>query len=116
MIVHDLNVMCLAIPPDEANPPLVIDPDAVLPGSIPLKRFEMVAGWNTKVVNLLGGMQVKQFAPRDTFDGTKRQHHPIVEKRLRVLASKRPDHALVYDALGIPSMGIAAQAHWFAPA
>ena len=44
MIVDNLNVLRIAIFPDEAYPPFVIDPDAVLSRALSLQRFETVAG------------------------------------------------------------------------
>src|SRR5260370_42263876 len=64
VIVHYFNVMRLAIPPDEADPPLIVDPNTVLSSAISLERFEMVPRWNTKIIELPGGMKVEQFAPR----------------------------------------------------
>lgn len=103
MIVHYLNVMRLAIPPDEANPPLIIDPNAVLPRPISLERFEMVARRNTEFLQSLRGMEVEQFAPRHTFDRLEPENGLVVEQRLGVLASKRSDQDSVYDVPSIPS-------------
>ncbi len=48
MIVHYLNVARLAVSPDEANSPLVVDSNTVLPGPISLEGFEAVARGNPK--------------------------------------------------------------------
>jgi len=40
MVVHDFNVQGVAIHPDEADSPLIVDPDAVLSYSVSLQRFE----------------------------------------------------------------------------
>ena len=42
MIVENLNVVSIAIFPDEAYPPLVIDPDTVLSTTVSLQSFEPV--------------------------------------------------------------------------
>jgi hypothetical protein len=34
MIVAEFHIMCIAVTPSEANPPLFIDPDTVLAGSV----------------------------------------------------------------------------------
>ncbi len=44
MGVSDFHVKGIALVPLEADPPLIIDPDTVLPLPIPLKRFQAVAG------------------------------------------------------------------------
>lgn len=40
----------MAVTPDEAEPPLVIDADAVLPGAVAAKRFEPMRRWHSQVV------------------------------------------------------------------
>ncbi|MBV6496471.1 MAG: hypothetical protein JFAIHJKO_01596 [Pyrinomonadaceae bacterium] len=43
MIINHLNVFCTGRRPSEADPPLVIDPDAPLTESVTLKGFEAIA-------------------------------------------------------------------------
>jgi hypothetical protein len=50
MIIDDFDVMRLVAAPDEADPPLVVNPDAVLPGSTTLQSLEAVTGRNAKVL------------------------------------------------------------------
>jgi hypothetical protein len=50
VIVDYLDVMRLVITPDEANPPSIVDPNAVLSSPISLECFEMVARRNTKIL------------------------------------------------------------------
>lgn len=59
VIVHYLNVMRLAVPPDEADSPLVIDPNAMLTGTITLERLDAVSRRNAKVIQPLCGMKVE---------------------------------------------------------
>jgi hypothetical protein len=42
MVVDDLHAVCIAIPPFEAHPPLVVDADAVEAGAIASKLFQPV--------------------------------------------------------------------------
>ena len=44
MVIDNFNVVRIAITPDEAQPPLVIDADAVLALPIALQCFQPVAG------------------------------------------------------------------------
>jgi len=50
MVIHDFHVQRIFSLPTEANPPLVIDADAVLAHAITLQRFQSVAGWGAQVV------------------------------------------------------------------
>ena len=43
MVIRDLDVVRVARAPFEADPPLAIDADTVLPGPVPRKTFEVVA-------------------------------------------------------------------------
>jgi len=44
MVIHDLDVGGFAALPDETDPILVIDPDAVLASPVALERLQMQAG------------------------------------------------------------------------
>ncbi len=107
MIVHYLDVMRLAVTPDEANSPLVVDPNAVLTRSISLKRLDAVARRNAKVLQPPGGVKIEQFASGHAFDSLKPEHGLVLEQRLGVAALKRSDQDPLYDVSGIPSSRIA---------
>jgi hypothetical protein len=47
VIVDDFNVPRLTVSPNEANPPLIIDPNAVLALAIPMQNLEAIARWHT---------------------------------------------------------------------
>jgi hypothetical protein len=49
MIVDDLNVMRVATLPAEADPPLPIDPNAILSLPIAVQRFQLIAGRNAQL-------------------------------------------------------------------
>jgi hypothetical protein len=42
MVIYNLDVVGIAVAPDEAQPPLVVDPDAVLPNPIAGQRLQAV--------------------------------------------------------------------------
>ena len=45
MVIHYLDVKSVGILPTEANPPLAVDPNAVLPGPIAGKDLQPIS-WN----------------------------------------------------------------------
>jgi hypothetical protein len=49
VIIDDLDVERVSCVPDEADAPLVIDPDAVLSATVPLEDLEPVPGWAPQV-------------------------------------------------------------------
>lgn len=48
MVVDDFGVVRIAVFPDEADTPLLIDPDTVLARTVAAEGFEMVARWHLK--------------------------------------------------------------------
>jgi hypothetical protein len=44
VIVHDFNIPSIVIGPPKANPPLVIDPDAHLAGTIAPENLQSIPG------------------------------------------------------------------------
>ena len=54
MIIDDFDVVGVPVGPSEADAPLIIDPNAVLAGSISAQLFQAIAGWDTKIVQYCG--------------------------------------------------------------
>jgi hypothetical protein len=54
----------MAVFPNEANSPLVVDTDRMLPAPVALPRFKPVAGRHAEIVESLGNVQQTQFAKR----------------------------------------------------
>ena len=50
VVVIDLNFVCVSRSPQEANPPLIVDPNAVLPSSVTGKLLEAIS-WRHPQVN-----------------------------------------------------------------
>jgi hypothetical protein len=50
VVVHDLNVVRIAAVPPEADPPLIVDPDAVLTCAITAQPFQAVPRRHAKIV------------------------------------------------------------------
>ena len=68
MIVTDLHLAGISSSPTKAEPPLVVDPDGMLPGEITLQRLEAVAWRYPKVREVSRGIQLDQLAERDPCD------------------------------------------------
>lgn len=88
MVVHNFNLVCTICLPDETNAPLVVHANAVLPRSITLQGFKLVAWRNTQTAQFTGRMQLQQFATGDTFDVLEPRHNAALEQGLGVGASK----------------------------
>jgi uncharacterized protein YcnI len=56
MVINNFNLLGMAIDPNKANAPLVVDADAVLPSTVAAQSFQPVAGWYTQKVKTRRGM------------------------------------------------------------
>ena len=70
MIIDNLDIRWTgsAFRPFEANPPLIVDADAVLASSVSFQRFKPVARQNGEIFQLDGRLETVQLQPRGTFD------------------------------------------------
>ncbi len=50
VVVNDLNLVGVVVFPDEYDPPLLVDPDAVKIAQVAGQLLKAVAGWNPQVV------------------------------------------------------------------
>ena len=57
MIVHDFDVLRVAVLPTETNSPLIIHSNAVLALAIAFQRFEAVSGRDSQLPKLRRSMQ-----------------------------------------------------------
>ena len=96
MIIHDLNLARAGRPfgPREANPPLVIDADAVLTLPVAFERFQPVAGQSCKVFQTRGCIQSVK-----------------TKLGLSGKTGKFPDPLAIYEAFGLAIP--VADDHWF---
>ena len=74
MIVHYFDIVCVVFSPDETDPPLVIDPNAVLAFTVPSERLETISRRNSKIRKLFRCVEVKQFSSCYTFKDLKPEH------------------------------------------
>ena len=54
--------------PNEANPPLLIDTDAVLSFAIIFQRFKSIAGWHLQIVKNHRPVQLREFSQSRSLD------------------------------------------------
>jgi hypothetical protein len=65
MVIYHFNIMRGAIAPDKAKPPLIIDPDAMLPSAITFQRFKPIVRRYAKILKAYRSIQHAQLAPCD---------------------------------------------------
>ena len=57
MIVDDFDLVALTLVPHEADAPLVVDPDTVLPRALPPQKFHTIRGRDPQVIEALGRVE-----------------------------------------------------------
>jgi hypothetical protein len=48
VVIHDLNIFRMPLNPAKADSELIVDADAVMPGTITLEGFQSIAWWHTQ--------------------------------------------------------------------
>jgi hypothetical protein len=61
VIVHYFHVVRVTIQPSETEPPLLVDPYAVLSMAIALQSLKPVTGWYTQFIQVHNSIQYPQF-------------------------------------------------------
>ncbi len=92
MIIHNFNVVHIAVFPSEAHPPLIVDTNAVLPLPIAFQRFKLIAGRLPEILQGSGTVKIKQLPPRLPFKGLKADNATIIKKSGGVATAKRFNH------------------------
>ena len=91
MIIHNFDVADIITFPLETNPPLIIDPDAVLPGPIPAEFFQPVGRRDPQVVDDISIIEHTQLAQGYLLD--------VGRQLFRALAVKDLLRFLVFESL-----------------
>ena len=99
MVIHNLDVVGVPVPPDKVDPPLVVDPDAVLTGPVSFQRFEPVAADLRQVFETGRCVETREPGASRCFDALKAPAGEPFVKSPCFLAPKREDHpnSLVRD-------------------
>jgi hypothetical protein len=92
VIVDDLYVVCVAVPPNEANTPLVIDADAVLAVPVALQGLQSISRRNGNVGEVSGSIQLPQFSQRNPLNAFKTFARLPQVKQFSLTRAKRFDH------------------------
>jgi hypothetical protein len=83
VIVYDFNVMGATIAPNETDPPLIVNPYAVLAFSVSGEGFQSVSRRNAEIVNIDATVQHPQF-PQGGLLNSRRQPSRILAMKDRL--------------------------------
>ena len=92
MIVDNLNVNSVGLHPAEADPPLVIDPNAELPRPIPGQGLETVSGNRPQIGDHRSGMNVVQLPLCSRSDTLELPAELAAEHLPSLFVPEGPDH------------------------
>ena len=95
MVVYDLNLRRTRGGPAKAHTELLVDTDAVLPGSVTLERLQAVARRHAKIIQPPRDLELPELAARDGLDAREAPDPLTIRERFRVCVSKRYDHAAI---------------------
>jgi hypothetical protein len=68
VVIDDFNITGPVGFPEEANAPLIVNADGVLPFAVALEGFQSVAGRDGKVAEFGDGMELGEFPQGNTLD------------------------------------------------
>ena len=92
MIIDDLDAFRRAVAPDEANSPLVVDPDTGLTLPVTTQRLKPVS-WNCRhILQFLGAVQHPKLSPRHRSNVAESAALLAFKKLLGLLAAEGPYH------------------------
>jgi hypothetical protein len=106
VVVYDLNLVGISIPPNEAETPLLVDSHAVFSLSVPVQCFQAIPRWRCKISQFGGTIQLPEFSACDLLNRLKAPTAQAAVKPLSLGTPERPDHDSLYSARRITSNGI----------
>jgi len=89
VIINNFDVAWSIRCPLEADPELVVDPDAELACAVASEGFKAIAGWNPQVSKFGGSIQHRQFPHGDRFKVHKPLDALSSEQIARVMTLER---------------------------
>src|SRR3546814_16789654 len=96
MVVDDLYVFDAAVGPGEADPPLIVDTDAVLSRSVALQSFQPIARRCATVVEDASAMHVVELPERDAGNVAEGPRLACLEERCVVAVLAAPANCEIY--------------------
>lgn len=100
MLVDDLNVRRALLRPDEADAPLIVDPDGMLPGTFAPQLLKVISGQKTQVLDNHGCVQRREHCPGslDQIRG-KTLAETVSERSGGELPLSAHDHRFMYHSV-----------------
>ncbi len=99
MVIDNLDLERVRSLPSKADPPLLVDSNAVLPGAIAFQRFQAIARRHAQVIEAPGLIQQQELAPSHALNpGRESPRRLILEQALGLHAGEASYHLENYNA------------------
>jgi hypothetical protein len=93
VIVGDLHIEGITVFPSEADPPLVVDPDAVLSFPIAGKLLQTIPGRNSQVAQRISRVEHEELPQGRAVNTLRKAPRALaIEDSLGLRVSKAPNH------------------------
>jgi hypothetical protein len=92
MIIGDFHLESVALTPYEADPVLIVDPDAVLSCAVSFERFQAIAGEKGKIRKHVGSMDLDELPLDELSKPIEALGISAVKNMLRISGSERSNH------------------------
>ena len=93
MVIHHLYIGDAGVAPSKANPPLIVDANAVLAFHLALQRFQPVGGRNAQVVEPSCVIDHAKLSPCDRLDRNRQAaRHFAIPNTFCLLVGEAQDH------------------------
>jgi hypothetical protein len=94
VIIDDLNPLDAPIPPNEAEPPVVVDPNAVLARSAAAQSLQPISGRRRQIAEVFRGVQLPQLPLGYSLHARRELPCvPTMKQRLGFAIGERADHS-----------------------
>jgi hypothetical protein len=101
MVVDDFDILWSSGGPDDTYPPLIIDPDTVLPRPVAFERLKTISGGHAQIVQLSRLIEQAKLAQRYVLDIRRQMAAPLATPYSRCLRiAEANDHpSITYNVM-----------------
>jgi hypothetical protein len=93
VIVDEFDIFCTSISPDEADAPLRVHADTVLPATVAGQLLKPIPWWNAEILDIFRRMDQLELPQRQPLhQSVNALDVLLIPDALGVLASERSDH------------------------